>query len=130
LSLEDPGGTFGHVTSHSAERDGIVLALGDLVVDLADALGLLGRSMAGGVKAGGSMVCLTFAVTNPSWVAQDPKEDRLAWMLAMDLGATLNVPLGVAPSGLDREPSWSQAKQVTCLSRVRDARGGSSSKKP
>jgi hypothetical protein len=58
--------------------------------------------MAVGVKAGGSIVRMMFAVTNPSWAAQDQKEDRLVGMLAMDLGASVILPLGAAPSGSDR----------------------------
>ena len=56
-------------------------------------------SMAGGVKRGRGMVLMMFEGTNPSCVAHDQKEDRLAWTLAMVLGASLILPLGAIPSG-------------------------------
>jgi len=59
-------------------------------------------SMAGGVKGGGSMVRIISEGTKPSCVAHDQKEDRLVWMLAIDLGASLIFPLGETPSGSDK----------------------------
>jgi hypothetical protein len=46
LSLEDPIGTLREVAGHGANGNGMTFALGDLVVDLADVLGLPGRVVA------------------------------------------------------------------------------------
>jgi hypothetical protein len=43
LSLEDPTGRLRQMISHGARRNGMSLAPGDLVVDLAHVLGLPGR---------------------------------------------------------------------------------------